>query len=401
MKILVVCQHYYPEQFLLNEITAELVRRGHDVTALVGRPNYPEGEVLSDYRHGRNKFQTVNGVKVVRCFEIGRGSGYFHLAVNYLSYMISATIKAFFLKGDFDIVFSYQLSPILMSIPAIVYKRRRRKPVFLYCCDLWPESIKGHLKNSRGFFYKLVARFSKYVYNTVDVVTVASKPFIKYMRRVNSVPASNLRYRPQFASDIFLKQDLSAEDDGITDFMYAGNLGYEQDLDVIVKAAGLLRNRNDFRVHFVGFGSYLETLKERVKKEGMDDKIVFHGRVNFDEMGTFYKMADALLITLRNISEIGKTMPAKLQTYMTTGKPIFGAISGAAEEVIKKASCGRTVSAGDYEGLAELMKDYIDHPEKYADCGENAKCYFKKHFTLASHVDWLENEFRQLVAGPR
>ncbi|MBO7726679.1 MAG: glycosyltransferase family 4 protein [Thermoguttaceae bacterium] len=401
MKILIVCQHYYPEQFLLNDIATELVRRGNDVTVLAGLPNYPEGKVLSEYRWGRRRSQIIDGVKVIRCFEIGRGRGYFQLGVNYLSYSISASIKSLFLKGNFDIVFSYQLSPISMAFPAILYKKRKKVPVFLYCCDLWPESLKGHVKKPSGFFYKTLARFSRYVYNAVDVVTVASKPFIEYMQKVNEVPASVLRYRPQYASGYLMKEDLTAEDNGIVDFMFAGNFGYDQDLDVIIKAAGALRERSDFRVHLVGFGARLEALKELVKKEKLEDKVTFHGRVPFDEMGKFYKKADALLITLRCINEIGKTMPTKLETYMTTGKPIFGAINGAAEEVIRESDCGRTVRAGDYMGLANLMKDYIEHPENYIHCGENAKQYFADNFTLEGHVDWLEGEFRQLAGMVR
>lgn len=56
-----------------------------------------------------------------------------------------------------------------------------------------------------------------------------------------------------------------------------------------------------------------------------------------------YKKADVLLITLRGNNEVGNIMPGKLQMYMTTGKPIFGAINGAANEVIKEAECGACV----------------------------------------------------------
>ena len=95
-----------------------------------------------------------------------------------------------------------------------------------------------------------------------------------------------------------------------------------------------------------------------------------------------YKKADVLLITLRGNNEVGNTMPGKLQMYMTTGKPIFEAINGAANEVIKEAECGACVDAGDYKGLADLMKSNIESPEKYKDCGVNARRYFNEHFTF-------------------
>ena len=67
---------------------------------------------------------------------------------------------------------------------------------------------------------------------------------------------------------------------------------------------------------------------------------------------------------------------------MTTGKPIFEAINGAANEVIKEAECRACVDAGDYKGLADLMKSNIESPEKYKDCGVNARRYFNEHFTF-------------------
>jgi len=82
---------------------------------------------------------------------------------------------------------------------------------------------------------------------------------------------------------------------------------------------------------------------------------------------------------------------------MTTGKPILGAINGAANEVIIEAECGKCVAAGDYNGLAALMLDYMEHPEVYAHCGVNARKYFFKNFTLDKYIENLECELIKLV----
>ena len=82
---------------------------------------------------------------------------------------------------------------------------------------------------------------------------------------------------------------------------------------------------------------------------------------------------------------------------MTTGKPIFGAINGAANEVISESGCGKSVASGDYKGLAELMREYIETPDRYAQCGEKARDYFMKHFTQEIFIDKLENELMSLL----
>ena len=148
MKILVVCQYYYPEPFRISDICETLVEKGHEVTVLTGLPNYPEGRVLDEYRYGKKRNEVINGVKVIRSFEIGRGSNKLKLFLNYFSFTVSASLKTFFLmKEKFDVVLVNQLSPVMMGIPAMVYKKKHKKKILFYCLDLWPDSLAaGGLK---------------------------------------------------------------------------------------------------------------------------------------------------------------------------------------------------------------------------------------------------------------
>ena len=218
-----------------------------------------------------------------------------------------------------------------------------------------------------------------------------------YLHRANGIDNDKMAYLPQHAGDGMLDMDLTAEDNGIADFMFAGNLGKGQRLDVIVEAARILGRRKDYKIHFVGDGRMRGELENMVKEYGLQDNVIFYGNQKREDMPRFYKMADALLITLRGNNEVGDTMPGKLQMYMTTGKPIFGAINGAANEVIKEARCGSCVKAGDYEGLAKLMKLYIENPADYQVCGPNAREYFKRHFTLDIYMDGLEKELESMA----
>ena len=194
-----------------------------------------------------------------------------------------------------------------------------------------------------------------------------------------------------------LSLDLSkTENDGKFHFMYAGNFGAAQRLDVVIKAATIMGKRNDYVIDMVGDGSKREELEALVREKHLEENVVFHGNQKRTDMPTYYKKADVLLITLRGNNAVGDTMPGKLQTYMTVGKPILGAINGAAKEVIEEAQCGSCVKAGDYQGLAKLMEFYIKHPKEFDVCGKNARYYFRKHFTLEHYMNGLEAEFRKL-----
>ena len=60
MKILVVCQYYYPEQFRINDICESLVKEKHQVTVLTGLPNYPDGIVPKEYKHRKKRKECIN-----------------------------------------------------------------------------------------------------------------------------------------------------------------------------------------------------------------------------------------------------------------------------------------------------------------------------------------------------
>lgn len=403
MNILIITQYYYPEQFQINEIAPLLVKRGHNVTVLCGVPNYPKGDFFAGYETKESReikeeeYFKETGVRVIHCNQYARGHNPATLILNYISFVRNSKSLVHKLPVDFDVVLGYQLSPITSMYAALTYKKKTHVPLIFYTLDLWPVSALSQLHSIKNPIYKFVAKISQKLYQGADKILVTSRPFIDYLHKINKVPFEKMVYLPQHASSEMLEMDLGSENNGIVDFMFAGNLGAGQRIDVIVNAVQILGKRSDYKVHLVGDGSKRKELEAKVIANGLQNHIIFYGNQKRSDMPNFYKMADALLITLRGNNEVGDTMPGKLQMYMTTGKPIFGAINGAAKQVIEEAQCGACVHAGDAEGLAVIMKDYIERSENYVNCGDNAREYFKKHFTLEHFMNGLEKELYGLV----
>ena len=403
MKILIITQYYFPEQFQINEIAPELVKRGHEVTVLCGVPNYPKGVVFDGYesRDGINRkereYFEQTGVRVIHVDQTPRGKNPLSLVRNYISFAKNSKKIVRRLEGNFDVVLGYQLSPITSMEAALEYKRLHGTPVVFYTLDIWPVSAEGLLKSKKNPLMIPINRLSKRIYRGADKIVVTSRPFIDYLHRVNGIPLEKMAYLPQHAGSDMLEMDLNAEANGIADFMFAGNLGKGQRVDVIIKAAAILGRRNDYKIHIVGDGRVRRDLENLVKADGLDDNVIFYGNQQRKDMPRFYKKADVLLITLRGNNEVGDTMPGKLQMYMTTGKPILGAINGAAGEVIREAQCGSCVKAGDCQGLANLMRHYIECPNEFVNCGANARRYFRQHFTLENYMSGLEQALQEFI----
>ena len=391
--ILVVCQYYYPENFQVTPICEQLVKDGYGVTVLTGLPNYPSGVIPEEYRNGRRD-EIVNGVHVIRCYEIPRKKGAVGLGLNYLSFLLSASVKAEKLP-HFDCVLVYQLSPVLMGIPAVRYARKYRVPLLLYCCDLWPESVKLYIQNEGHPVYRLADWVSKKVYRACDRILLQSACFAEYLERIHGIPFHKMSHLPAFSDEAYLDENFDEPHEGIN-FVFLGNLGIAQNLLAVLEAVRKIRDIGGFAVHFAGDGSCLGDMQAFVAKHQMEDIVKFHGRRPPEEMPKFYRLADACLIALAYTSAVGLTLPSKVQGYMAAGKPILGMIDGDTAKTVAEADCGKCVPAGDVEGFAALLADFVAHPARYQHCGENGRKYFRQHFRKSIFMKRLEHEIENL-----
>jgi glycosyltransferase involved in cell wall biosynthesis len=397
MKILVICQYYYPEPFRITDICESLVERGHFVTVLTGLPNYPEGKILEGYRKGKKRKEVINGVNIIRCFEVGRANSKLMLFVNYFSYAVSASVRTFFMKEKFDVVFVNQLSPVMMGIPAMVYKKKHKRiKILLYCLDLWPDSLAAGGIKQKSIIYKIFLGLSKRIYNSADSILVTSSMFKRYFKDTLGITKEKVSHLPQYAEeDLFSKvaQDSNKEN---YNFVFAGNIGDMQSVETIVKAANELRTYRNIVFHIVGDGSKLEEIKLLSKSLGLN-KIIFYGRQPVNEMPYYFSLADAMLVTLKDNKTLSYTLPGKVQSYMAASKPIIGAINGETRHVIEKSGCGFCCEAENYKDLAKLIIDFCESESK-EEMGVNSYNFYQENYNKEKFISVLENKLVNLEA---
>ncbi len=386
MKILVICQYYYPEPFRISDICEGLAERGHDVTVVTGVPNYPEGIIYKGYEGGENRYEVIGGVNVYRCNTIPRKTGAFYRILNYYSYPRSSTKLINKLNIDFDVVFIYQLSPIMMAKAGIEYAKSHQKPCILYCLDLWPKSLVAGGLRENSIIYKHYHKVSASIYNSVDKILITSQSFSDYFVNEFGIDKSKIEYLPQYAEEIF--ENVSQKEPGaVFDFVFAGNIGTAQSVITIVKAAEILIDE-PVRFHIVGSGIELQNLQKYADEHKLKN-VTFYGRRPLEEMPEFYSMADAMLLTLKSDPVLSMTLPGKIQSYMAAGKPIIAAINGEAEKVMKESNCGFCGSAENAIELACNIRLFIKHKDVLSFV-ENSRAYYEKHFNKESFMCELE-----------
>ena len=386
MKILIVCQHFDPEQFRINDIAYELYNRGHKVTVLTGLPNYPKGRVYGGYTWFKKRNETINGVKVIRTFIIGRGNNLFMMGMNYLSFALFGSIKALSMKDRFDVIYVYQLSPVTMVIPGIIIKKLHKTPLIIHCLDQWPISVTTGPIRENSLLYRFLFFLSRQVYISASIITVSSKSFTEYFTDILKITNIEIKYWPSYAEEIY--SDIGNIDNGMFDLLFAGNIGPAQSVETIIEAANFLKDQKKIMFHIVGDGlnkKQCESLAEEYKL----DNIKFYGYYPVIEMKQFYEMADAFLVTMVNNEVVNQTLPAKIQSYMLAGKPIIGAVSGEVKQVIEESRSGVCCDSLDYKALAKNIVDFVKDVDGKCDLGKNGKEYYQINFSKVKLMDDL------------
>lgn len=394
MRVLIVSQYFFPEQFKCNELAAELVRRGHDVTVLTGIPNYPGGHFFKGYGLFRKRKEIWNGVKVYRAwlFPRGKSRGY-ELAINYLSFAFFATLRAasLSLRFRFDVVFVHETSPVTMGLPAVFVKKWQKIPLYFWVLDIWPESLMAAGGVNNKYILGAFTRFTSWIYKNSDKILMSSECFRKSIMEKGDFEAK-LHYFPNWADVIKVsgrEPELPLLPKGFI-VMFAGNIGESQDFESILRSALVLKDQSDIHFVIVGDGRKKTWVDAFIRENHLEKTVHCVGRYPSEAMPAFFAKADVMLATLKPTPVFSLWEPTKISAYMSAGKPIVMMMNGAGPQILRKAGCGLAVPAGDFESLAATIRrmSVMDRAELSA-MGERGRAYCRAHFDFAGLMDRL------------
>lgn len=404
VRILVVSQYFWPEGFRINEVVRTLVQKGMAVDVLTGKPNYPEGEIFEGYRAWGTQAETWEGAGVFRVPLFPRGArSAWRLALNYLSFVLAGvTLGPWLLrKRQYDVVFVYGVSPILLAIPAIFLAWLKRRKLVVWVQDLWPDSLAatGYVRNPHAL--RMVEHVVRWIYRRTDLLLVQSRAFDAPVAAL--APRTPLAYYPNSVDAIFCQPpspqvrlpEIPVLEEGFA-VMFAGNVGEGQAVDVIVEAAALLKDVPEIRFVVLGRGSRWDWMREQALARGLAN-LHLPGRFPVDTMPGLMQKAGALLVTLSDQPIFALTVPNKVQAYMAAGRPILACLNGEGARLVEEAGAGLAVPAEDAGALAAaVLRLYRMSSDQRAEMGANGRRYFQTHFDHDKLVDELVAHFRAM-----
>ena len=400
--ILLISQYFYPETFRVNDMACEWVKRGYKVTVLTGIPNYPMGRYFEGYDRKHRTRETWNGVNIIRIPLVARGNSSnkllnaFGMAINYFSFVKSGKkwVKSKEAENlHADIVFTFEVSPMTQALIGVWYGKRYNVPTYLYVQDLWPENVETvtgiHNRAVIGPIDKMVDK----IYRETGTIFTTSPSFVKAIvgRRV-PVDKNKVHYWPQYAEEFYRPMDPVVVDgidqnDKSFKIAFTGNIGTAQGLDVLPKAAKLLKDEN-VKFVIVGDGRYQPEFERKIEELRVNDKFIMIPRVPAEHIPEILSNVNAGFISFNKTPLWENTIPAKLQSYMACGKAIIASASGETERVITEAGCGVCCEIGDAKSLAEGIKQLMMSNSNAI--GMKAREYFERNFDKKKLMDEMD-----------
>ncbi len=382
-----------------HELARFLVQKGHRVTIIASPVSYLTGKTRQKRTRWVEKQEIEEGITILRTYTYtALHKSFFHRVFSFLSFMISS-----FLVGlgvpRVELVWGTS-PPIFQGITAWLLARIKRAPFLFEVRDLWPAFAiaVGVLRNP--WLTRASLWLERFLYRHADRVMVNSPGFIEHVsqrgaRRVDLVPngaAPEMFQADQNGSEFRARHHL--EDKFL--LVYAGAHGISNDLNTVLQAASLLREREDIRFLLVGDGKEKQNLQVQATALGLEN-VVFLPPVPKDQMSEVFAAADGGIAILKPLELYKTTYPNKVFDYMAAGRPVILAIDGVIREVVERAGAGIAVSPGDPQALAQAACRLAADPQKAREMGLSGREYLGRHFNrqdLAEKLYLLMDEMR-------
>ena len=403
MRILFLTHYFWPEGNAPATRVRELTRRwaaaGDDVTVVTGVPNVPDGVPYPGYRNRLVSRETVDGVRVVRVWTfLAPNRGVVRRSLNYWSFMKTAGTAALFVARP-DVVIA--TSPQFFCGWAGAFAAwARRRPFVLEIRDLWPESIRTVGALRAGPLLRALSWLERRLYASADRIVTVGDGYRRQLvargvapERISVIPngVDLAAFAPREPpADVRRRYGI----EGAFVCAYAGTIGLACGLDVVLRAARLLRarGRRDVRFLLAGDGAVRADLERQAREAGLAE-IVFTGRLGKEEMPGILAASDACLVHLRKKELFQTVLPSKIFEAAAMARPVILGVEGDAAALVRAAGAGLCIEPENETQLAEAVERLAAQPELAREFGRNGRERIAPRFDF----DHLASEYRALL----
>lgn len=358
MRIVLIADAYPPLRssgaVQLRDLAQEFVQQGLDITVMVPSMGLDKPWAI----------EMMDGVQVLRLAALQtKDTGYMRRTVGEMLLpfvMLRGIRKSSLRSAQWDAIVWY--SPTIFLGPLVgVLKRSNRCRSYLILRDIFPEWVVDMGILRRGLVYRFFKLVERYQYSVADTIGVQTPSNLGYLAEWGKKPRRRLEVLQNWlAPALNVGSSISVDASplsGRTIFVYAGNMGIAQGIDIFLDIAERLINRRDIGFMFVGRGSEVSRLRASAEKRALDN-IVFHDEVDPSEVPGLLAQCHIGLVALDPRHKT-HNVPGKFLTYMQAGLPVLARINAGNDlaDLINKEGVGRVYVGESLDALQALAEE--------------------------------------------
>jgi len=391
MKILIITQYFPPEtgapQNRLYEMAVRLQKKGNDITILTAMPNYPQMVVHKSYKGKVYFSEWMEGMKILRSYIfVSKSKSILKRLLNYFSFVFSSLLVGIFKGEKYDYVIC-ESPPLFLGISAFLIHKFKSKNLIFNVSDLWPETAEKLGLVSNSFLLKLSKWLEEFMYKKSTFITGQTQGIVRNIssrfpnKKVFWIPngIDMERFNPELIYMDWRKDNNFEKSDFI--LLYAGIIGYAQGLDVILKAAEILKEHQNIKFVLLGDGpekNRLLDLRNTLKL----NNIFFIDVVEKSQMPGIINSIDASIIPLLKLDLFKGAIPSKIFENLSMKKPILLGVEGEAKELfIDKGNCGLFFDPENFEDLSLKILQLYQNKHLSKEFSENGYRFVRENFT--------------------
>jgi glycosyltransferase involved in cell wall biosynthesis len=389
-----------------HEFARHLARHGHQVTIIASPISYLTGSARRERlpwveKHTDSDPELQGRLTILRSYTYrALHRSFVHRVFSFLSFMLSSFLAGLQVR-HVDLVWGTS-PPIFQGLTAWALARIKRAPFVFEVRDLWPAFAiaVGVLKNR--LLIRLSEWLERFLYRHADLVMINSPGFLAHVsqhgaEQIALIPngADITMFHPEIDGREFRAKH-QLQDKFVA--LYAGAHGLSNDLEVVIRAADLLKQRSDIMVVLLGDGKDKPKLQEQAAALGLSN-LLFLPPVPKEEMDQVLAASDVCIAILKPVEMYKTVYPNKVFDYMAAGRPVILAIDGVIREVVEQAQGGIYTPPGDPRAMAEAIRQFADLQDRGRHIGVNARRYIEQHFDRTRLAEQLTTLFQDLQSG--
>lgn len=390
MKVLTFCAYFEPEiaasMYLTTNIFEDAASSGIEVELFTPTPTRGvDKNTINKYKRIKEETRCNGKLHIHRFSMMQEGKKTIGRALRYILLNLTFVWKGLRTKADVMFIDS---TPPTQGFMAAILKKIKRIPIVYNLQDIFPDSlVNTGICSEKSIFFKIGRWMENVTYKNADKIIAISEDFktnimakgvpeekIKVV--YNWVDESTVYHVDRKNNPLFDKYKIDRDKFYVA---YSGNIGYTQNMELLVHVADKLRDRADIRFLIIGDGAYKDELVRMINDYHIDNIILLPFQP-YEEISNVFSIGDVGLIISK--SGVGNnSVPSKTWSYMAAETPILASFDMNSElcRIVETNHCGICVDADNEEKLVDAIIQMKQN--RNTSYGKNGRAYIDENLS--------------------